>query len=63
VARSEGNVWQKTEYRASYEEAFVRELAGFWRSVVEGEPVRNTVEAAARDLRLAAQLANVAIRS
>src|SRR5450756_1519871 len=63
VARSQGNVWQKTEYRASYEEAFIRELIGFWQSVVEGKAVRNTVEAAARDLRLAAELASVAIRS
>ena len=63
AARSEGNVWQKTEYRASYEEPFIRELIGFWHSIVEGKAVRNTVEAAARDLRLAAQLANVAIRS
>ena len=61
VARSEGNVWQKTEYRASYEEAFIRELQGFWASVVEGKPVRNTVEAASRDLRLAADLAAVAL--
>jgi len=63
AARSEGNVWQKTEYRASYEEPFVRELVGFWQSVVDGKPVRNTVEAATRDLRLVARLANVAIRS
>jgi predicted dehydrogenase len=63
AARSEGNVWRKTEYRAGYEEPFIRELVGFWQSVVEGKAVRNTVEAAARDLRLAAQLANVAIRS
>lgn len=62
VARSEGNVWQKTEYRGSYEEAFIRELVGFWSSVVEGKPVRNTVEAASRDLRLAADLAAVALR-
>jgi predicted dehydrogenase len=63
AARSEGNVWQRTEYRASYEEPFIRELVGFWHSVVEGQAIRNTVEAAARDLRLAAQLASVAIRS
>ena len=56
VARSQGNTWQKTEYRASYEEAFMRELAGFWNSIVEGAPVRNTIEAAARDLDLAARL-------
>ena len=62
VAQSDGNVMQTTEYRASYEEAFVRELIGFWSSVVEGKPVRNTVEAAARDLGLAAELAAVALR-
>ncbi|MEA2779229.1 MAG: hypothetical protein QOK29_773 [Rhodospirillaceae bacterium] len=62
VARSEGNVWQSTEYRASYEEAFLRELAGFWASITKGAPVRNTVEAAERDLLLAARLAEVALR-
>jgi predicted dehydrogenase len=62
VAQSEGNVWRRTEYRASYEEAFVRELIGFWSSLVEEKPVRNTVEAATRDLKLAADLAAVALR-
>ena len=61
VARSEGNVWHKTEYRAGYQEAFIEELSGFWASVVEGSAVRNTVEAAARDLRLVARLAAVAL--
>lgn len=56
VARSEGNKWHKTEYRASFEEAFVRELVGFWESAVNGAAVRNTVEAATRDLELAASL-------
>ncbi len=62
VARSDGNVWQKTEFRGSYEEAFVRELLGFWASVAEGKPVRNTVEGATRDLHLAAQMAAVALQ-
>jgi predicted dehydrogenase len=62
VSRSEGNVWQKTEYRASYEEAFIRELIGFWASITDGKPVRNTVECASRDLRLAADLAAVALQ-
>ncbi|HXV23166.1 MAG TPA: Gfo/Idh/MocA family oxidoreductase [Alphaproteobacteria bacterium] len=62
IARSEGSTWRKTEYRASFEEAFVRELNGFWMSVTKGEPVRNTVEAAERDLQLAAQLAEAALR-
>ena len=62
VARSEGNVWQKTEYRAGYDEAFVQELKGFWASsAVEGTPIRNTVEAAQRDLKLTADLAAVAL--
>jgi predicted dehydrogenase len=62
VARSEGNVWQKTEYRAGYEEAFVEELKGFWSSVAEGKPPRNTVAAAERDLALCARLAESALR-
>lgn len=61
VSRSDGSCWQETEYRASYEEAFVRELIGFWKSVTEGAPVRNTVEAATKDLRLVAQLTAAAI--
>lgn len=61
-ASSGGNVWQKSEYRVSYEEAFIRELIGFWSSVVEGAPVRNTVEAASRDLNLIAQLTAAALQ-
>ena len=62
VSRSDGSVLQQTEYRASYEESFVRELIGFWHSVVEGAPVRNTVEAATKDLQLVERLAAAAIR-
>lgn len=63
VARSEGHLWQSTEYRSSYQEAFVRELIGFWASIVEGSAVRNTVEGAVRDLRLVAELTAVALQS
>jgi len=63
VARSDGNVWQKTEYRAGYEEAFIRELIGFWESVVEGAAIRNNIAAATRDLALAAALAEYALAS
>jgi len=63
TSRSEKNLWQKTEYRASYEEAFVRELIGLWSSIVDGVPVRNTVEAAARDLQLIAQLTTAALQA
>jgi predicted dehydrogenase len=61
TAKSEKTVWHKTEYRVSYEEAFVQELIGFWNSAVHGAPVRNTVEAAIRDLRLIQQLTSVAL--
>jgi predicted dehydrogenase len=62
VARSEGKVWQRTEYRAGYDEAFVQELKGFHAAVVEGKPVRNTIAAAERDLAFAARLAESALR-
>ena len=61
VSRSENGQWQETMYRASYEEAFIRELIGFWKAIVEGVPVRNTVEAATKDLRLVERMAAVAI--
>jgi predicted dehydrogenase len=62
VASTEGNTWRHTEYRGSYEEAFIRELMGFWKSVTRSEPARNTVEDAERDLRLVAELADMALR-
>jgi predicted dehydrogenase len=62
VSRSDGQLLQQTEYRAGYEEAFVRELIGFWKSVVEGAPVRNTVDGATKDLQLVERLAAAAIR-
>jgi predicted dehydrogenase len=43
---------QKTEHRADFHESFVRELEGFWRSIAEGAPVRNTPEEARLDMRL-----------
>jgi predicted dehydrogenase len=62
VSRSDGNVLQRSEYRASYEESFVGELIGFWKSVVEGAPIRNTIEAATKDLALVERLTASAIR-
>jgi predicted dehydrogenase len=56
VQRSNGNVLDTSELRVSYEEPFQRELLGFWASVVEGAPVRNTVEGAINDLKLVARL-------
>lgn len=40
------------DIRTGYEEAFIEELRGFWASVVEGRPVRNTAEQARRDMAL-----------
>lgn len=62
VSKSDGMCWQETAYRANYEEPFIRELIGFWKSMVEGAPVRNTVEAAIKDLGLVARLTEFAIR-
>jgi predicted dehydrogenase len=56
VQRSNGNVLDTSELRVSYEEPFQRELLGFWASIVEGAPVRNTVEGAIDDLKLVARL-------
>ena len=61
-ASSYTTVELQEEYRASYEEAFIRELQGFWASVVEGAPVRNTIEGATADLRLVEQLAATALK-
>ena len=58
VAKSDGHVLHKTELRGGYEEAFIEEMKGFWRAIVEGEPVRNTPEHAARDMRLLIGLAH-----
>lgn len=62
VAKSDAMCLEETGYRASYEEPFIRELVGFWKSVVEDAPVRNTVEAAIKDLHLVARLTETAIR-
>lgn len=61
VSRSQAMCWEETADRASYEEPFIRELVGFWRSVVEDAPVRNTVEAAIKDLSLVSRLTEFVI--
>jgi predicted dehydrogenase len=57
VRRSDGLRLDTLHVEAGYEEAFVRELEGFWESCVHGAPVRNPVEDAARDARLLAEIA------
>ncbi len=61
VRRSDGLRLNTTHVQAGYGEAFVRELEGFWAAVVEGAPVRNTVEQAIRDARLLTAVARHAI--
>ncbi|PZQ95916.1 MAG: dehydrogenase [Cereibacter sphaeroides] len=55
--RGKGLSLQSREIRTSYQEAFIEELKGFHRAITKGEPVRNTAEAAARDMALLAGLA------
>jgi hypothetical protein len=57
VRRSRGRRLETVHVRAGHEEAFVRELEGFWESVVHGTPVRNPVEDAIRDNRLLTAIA------
>jgi predicted dehydrogenase len=61
--RSDGQQARTIQRRPSYAEAFVEELKGWWRAITEGEPVRNTLEAARRDLALLAALGRKALDS
>jgi predicted dehydrogenase len=63
VRRSDGLRLETTHIQAGYGEAFVRELEGFRSSVVEGVPVRNTVEQAINDARLLTAVARHAIEA
>ena len=57
LRKSEGHTLSVQEIRSGFEEAFVEELKGFWSAIVEGAAVRNTAEAARRDMALLAGLA------
>ncbi|MFL5337660.1 MAG: Gfo/Idh/MocA family protein [Geminicoccaceae bacterium] len=57
VRRSTGHLLDTHETRSGFEEAYIRELEGFWSSVVEDAPVRNGFEDARRDQRLLCALA------
>ncbi len=61
VRTSSGLRLETRHVQAGYEEAFVRELEGFWAAIVRGEPVRNTVEDARRDVRLLTEIARRAV--
>ena len=58
--RSEGMHLSTTEHRNGFEEAFVRELIGFWDAIVNGTAVRNTAEHARADIDLIQRIARLA---
>ena len=50
IEKSDGHVLNVTETNAGYDEAYIRELEGFWDAVVNGSAsVRNPPEEARRD--------------
>ena len=57
MRRSDGLALTTTQTRPNFEEAYVREMQGFWSSIVKGAAVRNTVEHALRDQQLLCALA------
>ena len=59
--RSEGMHLSTTEHRNGFEEAFVRELVGFWESIVVGAPVRNTAEHARADIAMIQRISGLAL--
>jgi len=61
--RSDGPQAQTIRHRPSFAEGFVEELKGWWRAIEKGEPVRNTLEAARRDLALLGVLGRRAMQS
>ncbi len=60
--RSQGQRYERRFLRNGYQEAYVRELEGFWAAAVEGRPPRNTLEEARRDQALLCDLARLAAR-
>ena len=57
IKTSDGHLLEKTELRAGFESAYMRELVGFWDACVNGSPVRNSAEHARRDQKLLCGLA------
>jgi predicted dehydrogenase len=55
--RGRGPSLETLDVRVGYEEAFVEELKGFHSAITKGEPVRNTAEAARRDMELLSAMA------
>jgi len=61
ACRSDGMKLARTEHRNGFEEAFVRELIGFWDAIVNGAPVRNTAEHARADIGFVQDFARLAL--
>jgi predicted dehydrogenase len=57
IRTGDGHTLNTREVNSGYQEAFIEELKGFWSSIVEDKPVRNTAEHARRDMTLLANLA------
>jgi predicted dehydrogenase len=57
IKKSDGHVLHTTKVNAGYEEAYIRELEGFWDAIVNGVPVRSSPEDARRDQALLCGLA------
>jgi predicted dehydrogenase len=57
IKTSDGHLWCRTELRAGYQEAFVREIEHFHDACTTGTPVRNSAEDARRDQALLCALA------
>ncbi len=61
VQGSKDHRLEKTLIRSGFEEAYIRELEGFWAAITAGAPVKNTVEDARRDQKLLCNLARLAL--
>ena len=57
IKQANGNQLHSRNIHVGYEEAFIEEMKGFWSAIIEGTPVRNTAEHAARDMQLLCTMA------
>lgn len=62
IQRSDGHELRTEEIRVGFEEAYLRELDGFWEAIIAGAPVRTPFEQARRDQQLLCALATRAAR-
>ncbi|MEP9373621.1 Gfo/Idh/MocA family oxidoreductase [Mesorhizobium sp. KR1-2] len=62
VQRSTGHRFGRSVLRNGYQEAYIRQMEGFWSAAVEGTKVRNTIEHARKDQDLLCDLGRLAAR-